>query len=334
MVITFDDLPMATPKISLEHAVEINKKILAQLKRYKVPAIGFVNESKINVTGEVDERIDILRLWVNQGLELGNHTYSHRDYANTPFEVYTEDINKGEVYTKSVLQEKNKEIRYLRPPYLNTGNTESDRNRLELFLKEKGYAIAPATIENSDFIFNLIYLKAKVESDSTLMRSTIADYLDFTAQRLQFYEDVALEVTGTLAVPQIFLCHVNALNADCLSQLLDLFQTRGYTFVSLDEALKDTIYSSANTYAGDRGISWLLRWDDTSRENLLAEEPKVNSATLASYKEVGESQFWIFLKPRILGYNPKILILGGAFIFMAFLFMLWLLSFRSSSRSV
>jgi peptidoglycan/xylan/chitin deacetylase (PgdA/CDA1 family) len=81
--VTFDDLP-ATPAggVSNDPArlQELTRKLLSQLRKYNVPAVGFVNEGKLFVDGEeaanVKRRTGLLKMWVDAGLELGNHTYS------------------------------------------------------------------------------------------------------------------------------------------------------------------------------------------------------------------------------------------------------------------
>ena len=61
-------------------------------------------------------------------------------------------------------------------------------------------------------------------------------------------------------IPQVLLLHATALNASSLDALAGMFKTRGYTFISLDLALEDAAYQSADTYVGPGGITWLHRW--------------------------------------------------------------------------
>ena len=55
-----------------------NQKLLRVLRRHMAPAIGFVNEKTVErlaaPTGTA-----IFEAWVSQGLDLGNHSYTHRD---------------------------------------------------------------------------------------------------------------------------------------------------------------------------------------------------------------------------------------------------------------
>ena len=78
-------------------------------------------------------------------------------------------------------------------------------------------------------------------------------------------------------IPQVLLLHATALNASSLDALAGMFKTRGYTFISLDRALEDPVYQSADTYVGPAGITWLHRWALTSgkRGTFFAGEPIV-----------------------------------------------------------
>ena len=75
--VTIDDLPVVSTRRDLKNRQEITKKLLGHIKKAKVPAIGFVNENKLYVDDKrVEAEVDLLRMWVDAGLELGNHTYS------------------------------------------------------------------------------------------------------------------------------------------------------------------------------------------------------------------------------------------------------------------
>src|SRR5215203_3083379 len=118
IAVTIDDLPVVSTRRTIENRREVTKKLLGHLKKAKVPAIGFVNENKLFVNGVRDEKeVDLLRMWLDAGLELGNHTYSHRSADAIPVKDYTDDILRGEVVTKELLKAKGKEIRFFRHPF-------------------------------------------------------------------------------------------------------------------------------------------------------------------------------------------------------------------------
>jgi len=55
-----------------------------------------------------------------------------------------------------------------------------------------------------------------------------------------------------------------------------MFERRGYGFITLDRALDDPAYQSADTYVGGGGITWLHRWALTKRlpKAFFAGEPE------------------------------------------------------------
>ena len=306
IAITFDDLPMALPRISLQHTIDVNERLVAGLKDEHVPAIGFVNEGEIVAEDETAARVGILKLWVQAGFDLGNHTVHHVDYDGTPYNDFVEELNKGAFYTKKVLQEHNKKLKYFRPPFLSTGSTLEKKEKLEKLLRDNGYTMALSTIESSDFTFNLIYLKAKFEGDSVLMKKAVKNYLDFTEKKILYFENLTKKVSGA-AIPQILLVHVNDINADNLSALLNLFKAHNYEFISLDKALENPFYHQKDTYVGKRGISWIHRLNLENRKVLMKQEPKLPIEIKKQNKAAKEDQFFFLFKARILGYNYSLL---------------------------
>ena len=64
--------------------------------------------------------------------------------------------------------------------------------------------------------------------------------------------------------PETLLLHASALNADTIDDLARMFTSRGHAFVTLDRALEDPAYQSADTYTGPAGMTWLHRWAITA----------------------------------------------------------------------
>jgi peptidoglycan/xylan/chitin deacetylase (PgdA/CDA1 family) len=129
VAVTFDDLPappagvVANDVASLQ---ELTRKLLSAVRKHAVPAVGFVNEGKLFVegpgTGNVDSRIGVLRMWLDAGLELGNHTYSHRDLNTMPLDQFQADVLRGETVTRGLLQGTAQRLRYFRHPFLHVGS--------------------------------------------------------------------------------------------------------------------------------------------------------------------------------------------------------------------
>ena len=281
IAITIDDLILGGGFISLEHTEQVNQKIIQSCLEYGVPAIGFVNEGKLD-RSEKARRIAILQNWVDAGLSLGNHTYSHPSLSRTPLHAYQEDVIKGETITRRILSEANQELTYFRHPFLHTGPDSLTKAAFEKFLSDKGYVVAPVTAESSDYIFNKIYVDAIKKKDTAMMKEIGAAYLVYTKQMIQYFEGVSDELF-VRQVAQTFLCHVNAINADYLDDIFSHLQSIGYQFVTLPEALKDEAYLSKDHYIGTWGISWFYRWDEKGTKQWLEKEPEVDQKWLDLY---------------------------------------------------
>ena len=276
IAITIDDLPVVSTRRDLKNRQEITKKLLAHIKKAKIPAIGFVNENKLYSDDKRDEeQTALLRMWVDAGLELGNHTYSHRSLNRISLDEYEADFLKGEIITRELLKERNRTIRFFRHPFLQTGRTLDIKSSFDAFLKAHGYTIAPISFDNADYIFSAAYDKAFDKGDKKLMRQIGEAYVPYMEAKLDYWERQSRELFGR-EISQTLLIHANFINSDYLDDLAAMFKKRGYKLVSLEEALKDEAYRLPDTYIGPAGISWLHRWArNKGREYVVPDEPKV-----------------------------------------------------------
>ena len=101
MAVTIDDLPWVGSS-NLANTRRQTKKLLSVLRTHRAPAVGFVNEGKLQV--EVEARTALLQDWVDAGMILGNHTYSHADFNALTVEQFAADILKGESVTRRLMR--------------------------------------------------------------------------------------------------------------------------------------------------------------------------------------------------------------------------------------
>jgi peptidoglycan/xylan/chitin deacetylase (PgdA/CDA1 family) len=169
-----------------------------------------------------------------------------------------------------------KQPRYFRHPYLHTGRSLGDRARVDSVLANRGYRVAPVTIDNSDYVFAAAYDAALGRRDSVLAAKIGAEYVEYMSRVFAYYEGQAKAIVGR-DIPQVLQIHSSLLNADWFDRLATMIERRGYAFVSLEEALKDSAYRSADTYVGPAGITWLHRWALTRgmRGAVFVGEPEV-----------------------------------------------------------
>lgn len=277
MAITIDDLPLNSLNKDIPYQRTITKKLVEVLSADTVPAIGFVNEGKLYDNGDSNPgRIAMLQMWLDAGLTLGNHTYSHPDYHNMDFEGFRQNIEKGEEITRKLLQKEKQELRYFRHPFLHTGNTPDKKKELHNYLHNHGYVIAPVTIDNSEWIFARAYEKALLADDNPKASEIGEAYIDYMEAKTAYYEEQSRSLFDR-EIAQILLIHANALNGDYLDELITMLKHRGYRFKKLDDILKDPAYNSPDTYTGEGGISWIHRWALTEGKSgdFFAGEPAV-----------------------------------------------------------
>ncbi len=269
MAVTIDDLPYVRRGDAeyLPSAQTATAKILSTLKKHKVPAVGFVNERQLEFGNQREARIALLRDWVNSGMMLGNHTWSHPDFNQRTVAQFQEEIEKGDVVTRQLMQSRRPYQLYFRHPMTHTGDTLEKKEAIEKFLAARGYKVTPHTIENSDFIFNVPYAQAMQKGDTVLMKRVRDAYLEFTFAATDFAEKISPKVFGR-EIPQLFLIHANDLNADCLDEILQRLTARGYKFVSLDKVMADPAYETKDTYVNKYGPTWLFRWSKSKGMNL------------------------------------------------------------------
>ena len=277
MAITVDDLPymhLGSPDTYLASARRSTLEILRVLRAHGAPAVGFVNEGKLWAPGQREERIALLKQWVDAGMTLGNHTYSHPDFNTQTVEQFQREIINGEKITRELMRSRGPYHLYFRHPMTHTGDTKEKKEAIELFLTARGYEVTPHTIENSDFVFNAPYVDGRQHDDAAFVRRVRKLYLDHTIAVTGFAEQISVEIFGR-EVPQTLLIHANDINADCLDEMLRRFEARNYRFITLDQAMKDPAYRIRDTYVGKTGPSWLFRWAKSLNKRVsFADDPE------------------------------------------------------------
>lgn len=278
MAVTIDDLPVGPPRAhSIDEQRRITESLIAVLEKHAVPAIGFVNEDKLEVDGAVDPaRVALLERWLDAGFELGNHGYSHLDLHRVDRERWQRDVLRGERVLRPLLAKRDRAPRYFRHPFLHTGRSLEIKAGTERFLADHGYRVAPVTIDNQEWIFGGAYAESADDPDR---RERLGEaYVDYMLAMVAYYEQQAEAIVGE-AIPQVLLIHAYALNADWLDPLLTGIAARGYRFISLDDALEHPAYGSEDTYVGPGGITWLHRWAITRGlpPSIFATEPSIPS---------------------------------------------------------
>ena len=247
VVFTFDDIPGVQHGSNRCDLAPMNRKLVGAIVRNRIPALGLVVESRACR----EQLAALYSIWLDAGLELGNHTASHRDFNTRPLDEFQRDTIAGEATLKKL----GRKPRYFRYPFLHSGMDLAKKRAFEKFLARRGYVNAPVTIDNDEYIYADVYALA----DAQTRRRVAADYVRYMESVFAFYEKLSRDTLG-YEPPQILLLHDNLLNADHLDALVAMVRRRGYTIVPMAEALRDPVYARRDAYVGRRGLSWIHRW--------------------------------------------------------------------------
>ena len=257
VAITIDDGPVVGEPADVAAFQRVTNGLIGSFQAEKVPVTIFINEQQLNVPGQRDARAAVVEQWLDAGFEIGSHTYSHRSANNVPVDVFLEDIIKGEVIMRPMLRARGRELVWFRYPFLHSGTTTEVHQTIVDFLDRHGYRVAPVTVDYADYTFASAWrreLRAGRIDVAERIRQAYLEQVDVGFDRA---ERASIEVFGR-EIAQILLIHCNELNAMTLRESIQRMRARGYTFVTLDDAMRDEAYQRPDTFAGSGG-SWIGR---------------------------------------------------------------------------
>lgn len=280
VALTFDDLPVFGKFVTAADGADVTDKLLVGMARHHWKATGFVNEIQLDAADR-PQRISLLRRWLDAGMDLGNHTYSHVSLSTTPVDAYIADVVRGETVTAPLLAARGMRERWFRYPYLETGTTKATRSIFQAWLKGHGYRVAPVTMENSDWQFSAPYDDAVERGDVRRAAAIQRSYLDFTRRIVVWYRRAG----RTLFAREpafVFLLHASRLNAASMDGLAAILHEKRLRVVSLDNVMRDPAYRTPDGYVGPDGNEWLERWATTLHRDLPFKSiPKVPEPIVA-----------------------------------------------------
>jgi peptidoglycan/xylan/chitin deacetylase (PgdA/CDA1 family) len=234
---TWDDLPAHSALPKGETRVEIGQKIIAAMKDAHMPPVyGFVN-------GVAMERepasAPMLKEWRDAGLFLGNHTWSHINLNTQPLADWEADLLQNEPVLKRYAD--GSDWHWLRYPFLAEGNTPEKRDASRKFLADHGYRIADVTMSFGDYMWNEPYARCVAKNDTAANAELEKSYLDAAAADVEYRRAMAKALFGH-DIPYVLLMHVGAFDARMLPRLIKVYQDKGFSFVTLQQAESDPFY--------------------------------------------------------------------------------------------
>ncbi len=259
IAITIDDLPFvgsgsSTPA-SLKRTHDRFMAIVNALVENQVPATGFA-------IGEAVAKNEwyLLEAFRNQGLSLGNHTYTHRSLQSLSADKYIADIERADTKLARVMTQP----KYFRYPYLAEGKGEKKQKVVD-YLIAHGYTIAPVTIDSKDYEFNAQFYRIPYRKRAQSVNQFKKRYLAYIWKQTLKAEQRAKKGNGQV-VKQILLIHANLLNSYCLADIIQLYKSNGYKFISLDDALRGNTAAPINDSSAAATPTKMEKKESTSND--------------------------------------------------------------------
>ena len=241
VAITVDDLPVHGDLPANTTRAEIAKKFVETFKAKGVPGVyGFVNAKNIGANGDT-EKDSVLKIWVDAGFPLGNHTFSHIDLNTASVQAFEDEIVANESVLQGLMG--GRDWHWLRYPYLHEGDTLEKRHAVRKYLADHGYKIAQVTLDFGDYAWNNPYARCVAKQDTQAIEWLKSSYLETAKNDIALDRKLSVMLFGR-DIKYVLLMHIGALDSILLPDLLDLFKKEGFDFVTLEEAEKDPAYQS------------------------------------------------------------------------------------------
>ena len=236
VALTFDDLPLHGPIPAGETPQSVGHGVIAALTRAHVPAYGFVNA---RWTADQPDTIAVLKEWRAAGLPLGNHTWSHRHLSEMTIPEFEDEVSRDEPVLQQLAG--GTDWHWLRYPFLDEGKDAAQTAAARQVLAQRGYKIADVTMDFGDWQWTAPYARCRAAHDDASIGDLERMYLAAARDGIDFSRSLSHKLYGR-DIPYVILLHESAFEARMLPQLIDLFRTSGFRFVTLPAAERDPFY--------------------------------------------------------------------------------------------
>ncbi|HVR95134.1 MAG TPA: SgcJ/EcaC family oxidoreductase [Thermoanaerobaculia bacterium] len=267
LLVTVDDLPITAGRLHTDAAERerITRGLLDALRKHGIQAVGLVTWQRV-----IDEArdLDLLRMWLDAGHELGNHSTNHLNYSATEPEAYIADVEAARKRLAGLLGPRGARVRFFRFPFLREGDTAAKLDAMRAYLAESGQRNLPVTLDNQDWSFEEPWVEARKKGDAAALARVAEAYHESLHVEVRGHEEVGDGLLGRPA-PQILLLHANEVGAAQWDRLFAWLEERGYRFATADEVLADPAFSEPHRYVGRYGPGL---WDRLASERRLQRE--------------------------------------------------------------
>jgi peptidoglycan/xylan/chitin deacetylase (PgdA/CDA1 family) len=254
VALTFDDLPINGWQAPGDKQSDYARATIAVLKKHRIaPSYGFINAKQLE--GNPDGAL-ALRIWVEGGHPLANHTYTHLDLTKNSAEDFQREIRHNEPVLELLMPPGSfrgkHDWRWFRYPYLHEGDTLEKRRAVRGFLATNGYRIAQTTLDFGDYYWNSAYGRCIGKKDEAAKRWLRESYIQAATEMTKMQVELSRQVFGR-DIHHVMLLHLGAFSSHILPDLFDVLKKQNFEIVTLEEAQADPVYQMDPDVAHPRG---------------------------------------------------------------------------------
>jgi peptidoglycan/xylan/chitin deacetylase (PgdA/CDA1 family) len=254
VALTFDDLPINGWQAAGDKQSDYARATIAVLKKHRIaPSYGFINAKKLesNPDGAL-----ALRIWVEGGHPLANHTYTHIDLTKNSVEDFQREVLHNEPALELLMPPEalrgKYDWRWFRYPYLHEGDTLEKRRAVRAFLATHRYKIAQTTLDFGDYYWNGAYGRCLEKKDEDGKRWLRESYIAAATDHTKMQVELSRQVFGR-DIHHVMLLHLGAFSSHILPDLFDVLKKQNFEIVTLEAAQADPVYQMDPDVAHPRG---------------------------------------------------------------------------------
>ncbi|MFZ0394183.1 MAG: polysaccharide deacetylase family protein [Terracidiphilus sp.] len=238
VALTFDDLPAAGELPGDETRAAILGRLAGELKAAHLEGTyGFVNAVDLDDDPDAQQA---LRDWVQAGMNIGNHTWSHPALSSVTAEAFESDIAGDEPALRQYAE--GRDWHWFRYPDLEEGDTLAKRDHVRAWLRDRGYRIAEVTLNFQDDDWSDPYNRCSAKNDAAAITWLKQSYLANAAEFIRLGREEEQIAFGR-EIPNVLLLHATDFTTLMLPSLLDLLHTEGFRFASLAKVEQNHAFS-------------------------------------------------------------------------------------------
>ena len=238
VALTFDDVPAAGGLPEGETRTAIATRLADELRANHIQDVyGFVVADGLSEDPDMQQA---LRVWVDKGMRIGNHTWSHPELSNTSAAAYEQEIARDEPVLRAYAQ--GHDWHWFRYPYLEEGDTVAKREQVRTWLRSHGYRIAEVTLNFNDDEWSDPYSRCLAKGDQADIAWLEQSYMENAAEFIRVGREEQQIAFGH-EIPNVLLLHETAFTTLMLPRLIELLRQEGFRFTALRRVERNRIYS-------------------------------------------------------------------------------------------